>query len=204
LNHPAHYARRGRVASELSGKAKSTIAILGKVLDRGEKALVFTQYRRMGDLLVTMFRKELNETAFFYHGGLSRKERDKTITAFRDRIGRAIMVIQLKAGGTGINLDSANHAIHYDMWWNPAVEDQGSDRAFRIGQKKNVTVYRLITKGTLEERINELLKSKRVVSEMVLEGRKEIRSIAKYSDKQLEELIRLRAQSRPARQNETI
>jgi len=178
LNHPAHYARRGRVASELSGKAKSTIAILGKVLDRGEKALVFTQYRRMGDLLVTMFRKELNETAFFYHGGLSRKERDKTITAFRDRIGRAIMVIQLKAGGTGINLDSANHAIHYDMWWNPAVEDQGSDRAFRIGQKKNVTVYRLITKGTLEERINELLKSKRVVSEMVLEGRKEIRSIA--------------------------
>ncbi|MGD0658968.1 MAG: C-terminal helicase domain-containing protein [Syntrophorhabdales bacterium] len=204
MNHPAHYARRGRVASELSGKAKSTIAILGKVLDRGEKALVFTQYRRMGDLLVTMFRKELNETAFFYHGGLSRKERDKTITAFRDRIGRAIMVIQLKAGGTGINLDSANHAIHYDMWWNPAVEDQGSDRAFRIGQKKNVTVYRLITKGTLEERINELLKSKRVVSEMVLEGRKEIRSIAKYSDKQLEELIRLRAQSRPARQNETI
>jgi SNF2 family DNA or RNA helicase len=113
-----------------------------------------------------MIQSELGSEALFYQGSLDRKRKDEMVEEFQNGYTKKIMIISLKAGGTGLNLTAANHVIHYDLWWNPAVENQATDRAFRIGQKKNVMVHRLISMGTFEEKINDLLKAKQQLADL--------------------------------------
>lgn len=113
--------------------------------------LVFTQFREMGDILQKMIKARLDMDTLFLHGGSSRNQRDDMVNRFQEKPYEKIFILSIKAGGTGLNLTAASHVIHYDLWWNPAVESQATDRAYRIGQHKNVMVYRMITKGTFEE-----------------------------------------------------
>lgn len=165
-NHPSNYTKQEDYDFNLSGKAIKLIDILREILISREKALIFTQYTEMGDILSKMIQSELGSETLFYQGSLDRKRKDEMIEEFQNGYTKKIMVISLKAGGTGLNLTAANHVIHYDLWWNPAVENQATDRAFRIGQKKNVMVHRLISMGTFEEKINDLLKAKQQLADL--------------------------------------
>lgn len=152
--------RSGR--SEQSGKMEVMFEVLDSIAELGESALIFTQYVAMGELLVSRLAKRYGETPLFLHGGVPKRERDEMVHAFQEGEGPAFFVLSLKAGGVGLNLTRANHVVHYDRWWNPAVENQATDRAFRIGQHKNVQVHKLICQGTLEERIDELIERKKI------------------------------------------
>ncbi len=167
-NHPAHYANLGNVASELSGKAAKALSILQTILENNEKALIFTQYREMGNLLQQMMQRELGEEALFFHGGLTRNKRDEMVAQFQTDAASKLMIVSLKAGGTGLNLTEASNVIHYDLWWNPAVENQATDRAYRIGQAKTVVVHRLITLGSFEEKIDEMIKAKKALADLAV------------------------------------
>lgn len=188
-NHPVHYSKKGEPRKEQSGKAERVVDLAGKVLSLDQKALIFTQYKEMGDLLSVLFARELQEEVFFFHGGLSRAKRDRMIEDFQEKEFGRLMVISLKAGGTGLNLTSAAHVIHYDLWWNPAVEDQATDRAYRIGQTKNVMVHRLITLGTFEEKIDEMLKSKKELADLTVTAGEQW--LTELSDKELKNLFSL-------------
>jgi SNF2 family DNA or RNA helicase len=144
--------------------------MLEEVLAAGDRALVFTQYRGMGDLLSGHLAAELGLPGVpFLHGGLSAARRQRMVDAFQsDPASPPVLVISLKAGGTGLNLTAATEVIHYDRWWNPAVEDQATDRAYRIGQTRPVTAHKLVTAGTLEERIAVMLEDKRALADAVL------------------------------------
>ena len=159
-NHPCNYLKSGKRELDRSGKALMLKNLLEKILANREKCLIFTQYKVMGDLLQEMLGREFKTDAIFLHGGTPRKKRDEMVNAFQNDARTKLFILSLKAGGTGLNLTAANHVVHYDLWWNPAVEVQATDRAYRIGQEKNVNVYRLITEATFEEKINELLASK--------------------------------------------
>ena len=167
-NHPSHYAKTGNINSQLSGKAQKTIFLLQNALENQEKTLIFTQYKEMGDILVDMILDELDQEALFFHGGLARKRRDEIVEEFQNTKNQQIMILSLKAGGTGLNLTAASNIIHYDLWWNPAVENQATDRAYRIGQDKNVLVHRLITLGTFEEKIDEMIKVKKELADLTV------------------------------------
>ena len=151
-----------------SGKISRLTEMLYEIVDAGENALVFTQFVEMGHILRGHIRETLGCEVFFLHGGTTRTQRDLMIHRFQETKVPAIFVISLKAGGTGLNLTAANHVFHFDRWWNPAVEDQATDRAFRIGQKKNVQVYKMICSGTLEERIDDLMTTKKHTSDIVV------------------------------------
>ncbi|MDI6890174.1 MAG: DEAD/DEAH box helicase [Thermodesulfovibrionales bacterium] len=190
-NHPVHYSKKGKPLKELSGKSEKTMDLIQKIISMKEKALLFTQYREMGEILVDMIRQELKEQAFFFHGGIPRLKRDSMVEDFQQKDLHKVMVISLKAGGTGLNLTRATNVIHYDLWWNPAVEAQATDRTYRIGQEKNVMVYRLITIGTFEERIDEMIKAKKELADLtVATGEK---WITELSDRELKEIFSLRA-----------
>jgi len=142
----------------------------------------------MGKLLCPMIKKSFGWEPLFFHGGLSRKKRDDIVQEFQEG-ENPFMIVSLKAGGVGLNLTAANHVIHYDLWWNPAVENQATDRVFRIGQTKNVNVYRFITHGTFEEKINKILEDKQELSELtVARGEKWITDM---STSELKELLKL-------------
>ena len=190
-NHPAHYLKKGNPEPGRSGKAEKTLDLLDKILGSGEKALVFTQYREMGDLLETMIRDGLKISPLFFHGGLARTARDRMVDRFQEDSGPPILILSLKAGGTGLNLTRASNVIHYDLWWNPAVESQATDRAYRIGQSKNVTVHRLITLGTFEEKIDEMIRKKRDLADRVVASGE--RWITEMSNKELREIFTLQA-----------
>ncbi len=152
-----------------SGKLKLLLELLGDVMEEGASALVFTQFRDMGELLCSAIREQFAFEPKFLHGGLTSTARGKIVEDFQ--IGTdpsPVLVLSLKAGGVGLNLTRANHVFHFDRWWNPAVEDQATDRVFRIGQTKDVQVHKLICSGTLEERIDELIASKRQLSEAIV------------------------------------
>jgi SNF2 family DNA or RNA helicase len=144
--------------------------MLAEVVDSGERALVFTQYREMGDLLARHLSTALRLPKVpFLHGGVNRATRDAMVAAFQtDATAPPLLLISLKAGGTGLNLTRATHVLHYDRWWNPAVEDQATDRAYRIGQARTVNVHKLVTAGTLEDRISTLLEQKRSLADAVV------------------------------------
>ncbi len=167
-NHPAQYLKKGSDAPELSGKAVLMMSLIENILEAGEKTLIFTQYREMGNLLVKFLEQKFGAETLFLHGGVSRKRRDEMVETFQNERANKIFILSLKAGGTGLNLTAASNVIHYDLWWNPAVEAQATDRAYRIGQQKNVMVYRLITGGTFEERINDMIRSKRELAELTV------------------------------------
>ena len=189
-NSPSHFLKRDYTSTEESGKLSLFVDILGEALDADEKVLVFTQFAKMGEQLVTCVDAEFGFEPAFLHGGVSRTMRDKMIDSFQNDSKSRAMVLSLKAGGTGVNLTAANQVVHYDLWWNPAVENQATDRAFRIGQTKNVLVHRLITENTFEEKINDMIVDKKALAEMtVADG--EI-SITELSTEEIREIVELR------------
>lgn len=167
-NHPAHYLKQGAADPDESGKAQRLLDLLEEIHAAQQKVLVFTQFREMGGLLQRMLRERLGHEPLFLHGGVTRAQRDQMVERFQGERGERVFLLSLKAGGTGLNLTAANHVVHFDLWWNPAVEAQATDRAYRIGQQRKVQVHRFITRGTFEERINEMIRSKRELAEMAV------------------------------------
>lgn len=187
--HPRLYTKKGSRSAAESGKAQLLLELLETITERGEKALVFTQYAQMGELLTELVESTLESPVLFLHGGSTRAQRDAMVDAFQNDPGHRVMILSIKAGGVGLNLTAANHVIHYDLWWNPAVENQATDRAFRIGQRKDVTVYRLVSRGTFEERINEMLEAKQELADLtVSEGEQ---WLTRLSDREIRELVQL-------------
>jgi SNF2 family DNA or RNA helicase len=168
-NHPAQFLADGSELPERSGKLARLTEMLEEVLSVGERALVFTQFATMGEMLQSHLQGSLTREVLFLHGGTPRKQREQMVDRFQaGGRGPAIFVLSLKAGGVGLNLTAANHVFHYDRWWNPAVEQQATDRAFRIGQTRDVQVHKFVTAGTLEENIDQLIESKRALAESVV------------------------------------
>ena len=187
-NHPAQL--KGGTDSvtldDRSGKLERLVELLEEMKENGEKALIFTQYTAMGDLILAKLGKETP----FLHGQLSDRERADIVRDFQSPSGASVLILSLRAGGTGLTLTAASRVIHYDRWWNPAVEDQASDRAYRIGQKKDVFVHKFVCKGTVEERIDELISLKKSVADQVVgEGLDEL---VKKSDEELANFFELR------------
>ena len=190
-NHPYQFLKSGEMSRELSGKMDKCISTVQSILDNGEKTLIFTQYKEMGEILCKVIAEECNTEPLFFHGSLTVPQREDLINRFQNEEDAKIMILSLKAGGTGLNLTSATNVIHYDLWWNPAVEDQATDRTYRIGQDKNVMVHRMITLGTFEEKIDEMLKSKKELADLaVYEGEK---IITELSDEEIYEIFTLSA-----------
>lgn len=163
-NHPAHFLGDGSGVTlrgaHRSGKVAELVALLDESLAAGNRVLIFTQYRAFGEILQPYLSERLGEQIDFLHGGISQGARDRMVERFQDAQGPSAMLLSLKAGGTGLNLTAASVVVHMDRWWNPAVENQATDRAFRIGQNKNVQVYKMITAGTMEESIQDILDGK--------------------------------------------
>ena len=187
-NHPALFLKNGDFNPELSGKTEMLLSLLESIVESGQKVLVFTQFREMGDMLSQMIEQRLGERPLFLHGGCSIKQRQEMVERFQDnpRSDR-IFLLSLKAAGTGLNLTAANHVIHYDLWWNPAVEAQATDRAYRIGQHQNVLVHRFITQNTFEERIDKMIQDKRHLADLTVATGESW--IGKLSNKELRELF---------------
>jgi SNF2 family DNA or RNA helicase len=168
-NHPAQFLGDGSSLSDRSGKLARLGEMLEEVLSVDERALVFTQYAEMGTLLQRYLQDLFGGEVLFLYGGTPAKRRDRMIARFQEeRHGPSLFILSLKAGGLGLNLTRANHVFHFDRWWNPAVENQATDRAFRIGQTKDVWVHKFVCGGTLEERIDELIESKKALAESVV------------------------------------
>jgi SNF2 family DNA or RNA helicase len=167
-NHPAHALGDGSRLAGRSGKLTRFDELVTELLDADERALVFTQFREMGELLRTHIGEQFHFDPPFLHGGVSRLGRDRMVDAFQDGSGPPLLLVSLKAGGTGLNLTAASQVIHYDRWWNPAVEDQATDRAWRIGQHRTVNVHKLVCEGTVEERIGVVIDDKRKLAESVV------------------------------------
>lgn len=167
-NHPTQFLKNKKMDASLSGKMELLFDKLDVIQEAGEKVLIFTQFTEMGDMLQRFIEERYGETPLFYHGGCSLKQRTEMVDRFQHNRADRIFILSLKAAGTGLNLTAANHVIHYDLWWNPAVEAQATDRAYRIGQKSNVMVHRFITKGTFEERINDMIQSKKALADMTV------------------------------------
>jgi SNF2 family DNA or RNA helicase len=152
-----------------SGKLEHLVELL-RAVPLEDKALVFTQYPGF-ERLVPFLEQRVGRRVGFFHGRLSAARREELLASFERDDGPAILVISIRAGGRGLNLPTANHVFHFDRWWNPAVEQQATDRVYRFGQHKHVFVHSLICQGTLEERIDELLESKKELAEKVIAGR---------------------------------
>lgn len=168
-NHPAQFMSDGSALARRSGKLSRLEEMLEEVLAEGEKALIFTQFAEMGQLLRQYLQESLGREVLFLHGATPKKQRDQMVQRFQDeREGAPLFLLSLKAGGVGLNLTAANHVFHFDRWWNPAVENQATDRAFRIGQRRNVQVHKFVCVGTLEERIDAMIESKKELAENII------------------------------------
>ena len=186
-NHPTQYLKDNRMDAILSGKTIMLLDMLRSIIDADEKVLIFTQFREMGDLLQHFIRNTLDEEPMFYHGGCSLKQRQEMVDRFQNNRNDRIFILSLKAAGTGLNLTAATHVIHYDLWWNPAVEAQATDRAYRIGQHKNVQVHRFITQNTFEERIDAMIQEKKHLADLTVSTGESW--IGKLSNKELHEIF---------------
>jgi SNF2 family DNA or RNA helicase len=168
-NHPAHALGDGSRLGGRSGKLTRFDELVADLLDAGERALVFTQFREMGLLLQRHLHERFDLTVPFLHGGVTRSGRDRMVDEFQSGVSPSpLLLVSLKAGGTGLNLTAASRVVHYDRWWNPAVEDQATDRAWRIGQQQAVFVHKLVCQGTIEERVDALINDKRALAEAVV------------------------------------
>lgn len=194
-DHPvlADSSRKDHAKVEASGKMERLLELVDAIRDNGESALIFTQYVAMGELLVSRLTQRYEEEPYFLHGGVSKAQRDEMVETFQKGEGPSLFVLSLRAGGVGLNLTRASHVIHYDRWWNPAVENQATDRVFRIGQNRNVQVHKLICQGTLEERIDELIESKKALSEQVVGSGENW--LTEMSDDELRGLISLQGET---------
>lgn len=188
-NHPSQFLKKEDDRVELSGKTEMLLELLRSIHENDEKVLIFTQYKEMGQILARILEDVFDTKPLFLHGGVARHKRDDMVEEFQNKKHAKIFILSIKAGGTGLNLTAANHVIHYDLWWNPAVEAQATDRAFRIGQKKNVLVHRLISKGTFEEKINQMLQDKKHLADLtVATGEKWIGDL---SSNEIQELVQI-------------
>jgi non-specific serine/threonine protein kinase len=169
-NHPSQWLGDGAWAENDSGKWSRLREIAEVVAARQEKMLVFTQFREVTTPLADFLGSIFGRSGLVLHGGTDVKKRMELVRRFQEDEAVGFFVLSLKAGGAGLNLTAASHVLHFDRWWNPAVENQATDRAFRIGQKKNVLVHKFLCRGTVEEKINELIESKRHLSEDLLAG----------------------------------
>jgi SNF2 family DNA or RNA helicase len=174
-NHPVQYLHQtGKNAADVSldnrsGKLERLGELLEEILADGDRALIFSQFAEMGAILADYLPRAFHVPTQFLHGGTSTKARDQMVKRFQeDDNAPPVFILSLKAGGTGLNLTRANHVFHFDRWWNPAVEDQATDRAFRIGQKRNVQVHKFVTTGTLEEMIDDMIESKKGLAQAVV------------------------------------
>ncbi|MEH2005091.1 DEAD/DEAH box helicase [Nostoc sp.] len=168
-NHPAQYLKQATLEQHDSAKLLRLEEMLEEVLAEGDRALIFTQFAEWGKLLKPYLEKQLGREIFFLYGSTSKKQREEMIDRFQhDPQGPPIMILSLKAGGVGLNLTRANHVFHFDRWWNPAVENQATDRVFRIGQTRNVQVHKFVCTGTLEEKIHDMIESKKQLAEQVV------------------------------------
>jgi hypothetical protein len=189
-NHPAQYLKEEGPLAQRSGKLERLREMLDEVLASGERALVFTQYREMGARIKRELMREFGREVYFLHGGTPRAMRDAMVAKFQnDPAAPPIFILSVKAGGTGLNLTAATHVFHYDRWWNPAVEDQATDRAYRIGQAERVQVHKFLCAGTIEDRVDALLESKRDLAARIV-GQGE-QWITELSNDQLRELFAL-------------
>ena len=186
-NHPTQFLKNKIMDPALSGKVDLLFDKLDSIVESGEKVLIFTQFTEMGNLLKQFITDRYKEEPLFYHGGCNLKQRAAMVDGFQNNRADKIFILSLKAAGTGLNLTAANHVIHFDLWWNPAVEAQATDRAYRIGQKSNVMVHRFITKNTFEEKINDMIQAKKALAEMTVSTGENW--IGNLSNKELKELF---------------
>jgi SNF2 family DNA or RNA helicase len=178
-NHPAQFLHQigegGALDVETEAKRSGKLARLSEMLEEavsvGDRVLIFTQFAEMGHLLKQHLQESLGVPALFLHGGVTPEKRAVMVRRFQDDPqGPPLFILSLKAGGTGLNLMRANHVFHFDRWWNPAVEDQATDRAYRIGQERNVLVHKFICAGTLEEMIDDMIESKKALAQSIIGG----------------------------------
>ncbi|RJO72315.1 DEAD/DEAH box helicase [Nocardia panacis] len=192
-NHPAHFLADGsavlRRGAHRSGKLALVEDVVDSVLAEGERALLFTQFREFGELIAPYLTERFGAAVPFLHGGVSKKRRDTMVAGFQESDGPPLMLLSLKAGGTGLNLTAANHVVHLDRWWNPAVENQATDRAYRIGQRRDVQVRKLVCVDTIEERIDEMISGKRQLADLAVGAGENW--ITEFSDGELARLFTL-------------
>lgn len=188
-NHPALFLRDNDIASSRSGKLQRLEEILEVLLCEGDKVLIFTQFAQMGKILQAFLQDRFNQEVLFMHGGVAQKNRKQMVELYQDSAKPQIFVLSLKTGGYGLNLTAANQVIHLDQWWNPATHEQATDRAYRIGQKRKVQVRKFICKGTLEERINNLLLQKQELADSVVNNAKS--SVTQLDTQALRQLLEL-------------
>lgn len=189
-NHPAQLSGDGDFAAARSGKFGRLAAICEEIASRREKVLVFTQFREITEALAEHLAGVFGRPGLVLHGGTAVKKRKGLVDAFQSDGGPPFVVLSLKAGGTGLNLTAASHVVHFDRWWNPAVENQATDRAYRIGQHRNVLVHKFVCLGTIEEKIDALIDEKSALAESILTGGAES-LLTEMSDNELMDIIRL-------------
>ncbi len=188
-DHPALYLKEETPKDLIkrSTKLEKLVELFETIFDNDERGLIFTQYIGMGEMIQQVFAQQFGVNIPFLNGSVSKKHRDEMISRFQNGEYPALL-LSLKAGGTGLNLTAANHVIHYDRWWNPAVENQATDRAYRIGQTRFVHVHKFITTGTLEEKIDKMLEQKQALNEEIIQSDQ---WIANLSDEDLHEILKL-------------
>jgi non-specific serine/threonine protein kinase len=189
-NHPDQYLGQKNYLEKESGKFKRLREIAEEIYEKRERVIIFTQFRETIEPIKNFLEKIFKHKGYALHGGTKVKERKKIVDTFQGEAYVPFIVLSIKAGGVGLNLTRANHVIHFDRWWNPAVEDQATDRAFRIGQKKNVVVHKFITKGTIEEKIDEMIEDKRKLSDDII-STDQTGVITEMSNEEILDLIRL-------------
>jgi len=189
-NHPSQWLGDGGWSEADSGKWTRLRDIAEVIAAKQEKVLVFTQFREVIDPLATFLQSVFGRPGLFLHGGTEVKNRKELVRRFQEDEAIGFFVLSLKAGGAGLNLTAASHVVHFDRWWNPAVENQATDRAFRIGQTKNVLVHKFVCRGTVEEKIDQLIESKQQLSKDLLEGGAEL-LLTEMKDDELLKLVAL-------------
>jgi SNF2 family DNA or RNA helicase len=205
-NHPAQFLHQmggesesGSASDDLlarSGKLERLVELVDELLDAGDHALIFSQFAEMGGFLRTFLQDRFGVPVLFLHGGTPPRKRNEMVEQFQQEAGGPrLFVLSLKAGGTGLNLTRANHVFHFDRWWNPAVEDQATDRAFRIGQKQNVQVHKFVCVGTLEEKIDAMIEQKKGLARAVVGGGENW--LTELSTAELRDLVHLRREVLP-------
>ncbi len=190
-NHPSHWLRDGGFVEADSGKFQRLRSLAEEIAARQEKMLVFTQFQEMTGPLLEFLTPVFGRAGLVLHGGTPVRERRGLVDAFQAENGPPFFVLTVKAGGSGLNLTEASHVVHFDRWWNPAVENQATDRAFRIGQKRNVLVHKFVCRGTLEERIDELIESKMQMADEVLGGEGAAKLLTEMSNEGLMRFVSL-------------
>ena len=187
-NHPTQHLGQGEYVACESGKFQRLAQICEPIIERQERVLIFTQFQSITEPLAEFLEGVFGRRGLVLHGGVAVKKRKQLVAEFQADDGPPFFVISVKAGGTGLNLTAASHVVHFDRWWNPAVENQATDRAFRIGQKRNVLVHKFVCRGTVEERIDQMIRDKQELADQILGGGAET-ALTEMSDRELLDFV---------------